>query len=133
MLLDFFGIGTSPKKNYQLDPETELTFSANQQLDVRSFYENQPDAMINSEINFTVRSFALTFNKQEYKLLKANVAGLQSQIQIRGTSTVSTLRSRQCSVLTYIYIYIYFRIIIDLFVYRRHVESSWTTWKPLRV
>ena len=85
VLLDFFGIGTSPKKQYQLDPKTEELFSANQQLDVRSFYENQPQEMINSKINFAVRSFALTLNKQEYELLKANVARLQSKIQIRGT------------------------------------------------
>nr|CAB3267624.1 vacuolar protein sorting-associated protein 13D [Phallusia mammillata] len=35
VLLDFFGIGTSPKKTYQLDPETEETFSWDKRLDIR--------------------------------------------------------------------------------------------------
>ena len=84
VLLDFFGIGTSPKKTYRLDAETEETFSWDKRMDVRSFYENQPDDFINSEIAFTVRSFSLTFNKPEYQLMKASVEGLQSNVQIRG-------------------------------------------------
>ncbi|XP_076807510.1 intermembrane lipid transfer protein VPS13D-like [Clavelina lepadiformis] len=83
VLLDFFGIGTSPKKTYRLDAETEETFSWDKRMDVRSFYENQPDDFVNSEIAFTVRSFSLTFNKPEYQLMKASVEGLQSNVQIR--------------------------------------------------
>jgi len=35
VLLDFFGIGTSPKKKYRLDKATEETFSWDQRFDVR--------------------------------------------------------------------------------------------------
>lgn len=35
VLLDFFGIGTSPKKTYHLDRETEETFSWDKRLDIR--------------------------------------------------------------------------------------------------
>ncbi|XP_076824042.1 intermembrane lipid transfer protein VPS13D-like isoform X2 [Clavelina lepadiformis] len=83
VLLDFFSIGTSPEKADRADAETEEKFPWDKQMDIQSFYENQPDAFINSEVDFNVHSFSLTFNKPEYKLLKARVAGLQSSVKIR--------------------------------------------------
>jgi len=64
--------------------------------------------MINSEIKFTVRSFDLTLNKQEYELLKANVAGLQSKIQIRGESEKTLVVLNFLFLFFHLYIYIFF-------------------------
>ena len=84
VLLDFFGIGSSPDKHYQLDAATENGFPISRRLEVLSFYENQPDDVINSQIDFNVIDFSLIFNKSEYKLLKANISRLTAHVCIRG-------------------------------------------------
>nr|XP_018668116.1 vacuolar protein sorting-associated protein 13D [Ciona intestinalis] len=83
VLLDFFGIGTSPKKTYRIDKETEQTFPTMHQLEVRSFYENQPDVHINSEIDFNVKRFSLMFVKTKYELLRADITNLMLHAQLK--------------------------------------------------
>uniref|UniRef100_H2ZA75 UBA domain-containing protein n=1 Tax=Ciona savignyi TaxID=51511 RepID=H2ZA75_CIOSA len=83
VLLDFFGIGTSPKKTFQIDQETEQEFPDLTQLDVKSYYENQPEDHINSDIDFTVRHFSIMLVKPEYELLKADVTNLQLHAQLK--------------------------------------------------
>ncbi|XP_077970761.1 intermembrane lipid transfer protein VPS13D-like isoform X2 [Styela clava] len=83
VLLDFFGIGTAPKKQYELDRQTEEEYNWDRRLAVSSYYENQPDDFINSEIDFKVHSFNLIFNKEEYEFVKANISNFGTHIQIK--------------------------------------------------